>query len=87
MAQGALNLMSQVAMELHGTLVGQALFTKGIATQAFNLFNLAHKARPPVFVPFPFAPSDQLPPGPFSLSPFPPLVQLVPVLRVRATES
>ena len=69
MVQGALNLMSQVAMELHGTLVGQALFTKGIATQAFNLFNLAHKARLPVFAAFTFARSDLLPPFlPFSLS-------------------
>ena len=80
--QGALNLMSQVAMELHGTLVGQALFTKGIATQAFNLFNLAHKARPPVFAPFLFAPSDQPP----SFLPFRLFVQRVAV-RGRATES
>ena len=75
--QGALNLMSQVAMELHGTLVGMALFTKGIATQAFNLFNLAHKARP-----FIFAPSDQPP----SFLPFRLFVQRVAV-RGRATES
>ena len=31
-------------MELHDLLVSSAVFTKGIATLAFNLFSLAYKA-------------------------------------------